>query len=484
MGLASAMGAKKHIYNPPSPPKAFPNRTYIDDDDNRKKILFISSNSCIGGVEKVVLSLLKNLDREKYHITMVVTRIKGVLHSEYEKHSDYCFYLSDSWQLKNFMKKFQFDVYNIFNSILALQHIDLMDGVVINSIFGDYSWKGHWYSLRIEQFLNFISQIDAVTTDNPSNIALFNGFPIHIPNGITFTAEYIPKDDKDYICWLGRDSCEKQPDAVIKTALANPELNFLVCISDLMSTSNNYLHIDKMKEIENIDLYVNANAETVKECLEKSSIYWNSSYSEGMPIAFLEGLANGCYPVINDIGDMPSVIERIGIGIVTDIENPANVKDYGKWLKEGIKEYAKDKEGTYWNIVNEGRKIHGIDQFIEKFEAVYEGELRADRTSIEMRAKRTSPGIRRQPIQNRIRRFTKNMNKGKFDNDKMKLATQLYFALFYLNIKKNVYWLHRVKNQNIDITVTELLDIAKKNINTIHFRKIEKYIAEIKKRYG
>ena len=58
----------------------------------KTKILYISSNTGIGGQEVVLKRLLENLDKTRYHVDSLITHFRGPLHGEYEKYSDNVFF--------------------------------------------------------------------------------------------------------------------------------------------------------------------------------------------------------------------------------------------------------------------------------------------------------------------------------------------------------------------------------------------------------
>jgi len=429
-----------------SPPKN--ERRY--NDDGRLQILFVSSNSCIGGVEKVVFNLLKNLDNKRYHITTIVTRLNGPFHALYKKYSDQCFYMVAHSDFKNFLQTNKFDIYHIFNSILAFAHIDQMDGYVVLSTFGDWRWDGHWYAIRRETFMGFIDQIDVITTDNPVNIKLFHEFPIHIPNGIDFPKKVNKKTfNPPIVVWAGRDSGEKCPEAVIETAAKLPGVEFHVAISDLMSASNRFFNIQRMKAAPNIKVTVNATLKQTNEMFNNASIYFNSSMTEGMPIAFLEALSFGCYPVVTEAGDMGDMVEKIGHGIVSDNDPKLN-KDYSKDISEALIRLKKKPVAIRKEIIRGLREYHDIDKFIETIEQIYRKEITADKTKLAMIASIQKKKGRANLTQ-RLKQF---IGYAGGVEDPVKFASYLYEALFDLHLNSNIYWLTRVKDMS-PVKITE-----------------------------
>lgn len=426
----------------PGPPKALASEKFYRKD-GRKQLLFVSSNSCIGGVEKVVLNLLKNLDREKYHITTIVTRLRGPFEKYYIEYSDVFYHMTANTDFRNFLNQNRFDIYHIFNSLLAIASIDYMTGdMVVLATFGDWRWEGHWYTIRKDRFLEMIDRINVITCDNPVNVPLFYDFPIHVRNGIEFPEKPKRKSLRPpVVVWAGRDSGEKCPESVIETARRMPEVEFHVAISDLMSGADGSFNIQRMKAMKNIKLTINANQEQVKEMMDNACIYFNTSSTEGMPMAFLEAMTYGCYPVVSDVGDMPDLIEKVGHGIVST-NKPATQKDYSKDIRQAIANLKKGPVKIPREIIKNVGEYHHIDKYIEQIEEIYQGKLYRDKTKISVVSKRHR-NEKRPELKRRIHSFLEDVTIFHQQTDSRtphEYAEKLYMALFDLNLTSNRYW--------------------------------------------
>ena len=53
-------------------------------ENNKIKILFRHRSMEMGGVEKVMLSVLNNLDKEKFEMTVLLNLNQGVLRNEFQ----------------------------------------------------------------------------------------------------------------------------------------------------------------------------------------------------------------------------------------------------------------------------------------------------------------------------------------------------------------------------------------------------------------
>ena len=62
--------------------------------------------------------------------------------------------------------------------------------------------------------------------------------------------------------------------------------------------------------------------EDVGDCLGDGHAFALSSVTEGLPVALLEALAAGLTPIVSDVGGMPEVVQRAGVGSVVPAGDP------------------------------------------------------------------------------------------------------------------------------------------------------------------
>lgn len=399
----------------------------------KKKICYIVSNSCIGGVEKIILNLLKMLDRQKYYVCIIVTELKGVLHELYEEYSDECYLIINKGELNNFFDNRSFDVCHIFNSILGMEILKkkMKPAKVVMSMFGDYSWPGMWYSQRIELFMRNIEYIDVITTDNPKNVELFKNFPVFIPNGVIVSQKkYMKNTNKPIILWIGRNSGEKRPGIVYNTAKSCPELDFFVAISNPLSKKSTY----GLESLPNATLLMDANEKMICSLCERSMVFFNTSLTEGMPVALLEAMSKGCIPVVPNVGNMLQLVEDVGI-VVDDLDET----DYGMYIKKAVEIYQKNPS-ICEKIVEKIYKSHNIDVFNRTVLDVYEGRMDGkDKTGILKKAGK----IVFIGIEDRLKTF---MSEKPWEIEKnIDFAMKFYRAVFDVNLESNPFWPNVIK---------------------------------------
>lgn len=452
--------------------------------DGRTELMLVSSNSCIGGVEKVVLNLLKNLPRDKYYITLAVTELKGVLHEEYAKYSDECYYFgSDAGEsFRMFLTKKKFNIIHIFNSMLALVNMELMHPAkIIVSLFGDYREDIYWFRMRKEAFIASMDRIYAITTDNPVNVGLFEDFPMYLPNGIPFPTEPPHKewDKRPVVVWSGRDSGEKRPPVLIKTAMAMPEVMFLVAIADFKSAGEGSTAIAALKQMPNVHVVVNATEQTTREMFECAWIYLNTSVMEGTPIAFLEALSYGCVPVVSGVGNMPDTISKIGYGVYTEGDT-YQIQSYRSYISKAIDVCRIWGDTVAATIKEKARELHDISHFMETIYKLYSDDpsVLRDKTRLLLKAKQ----MQREMVStnDRVKSFLKRFKANEFKS-RVVIAENMYRALLDLDIKSDHYWNERINNPKISDRklLEEIMYIYKYKVPHMVHRADKEYIDEM-----
>ena len=79
-----------------------------------KKILFVVESLSGGGAEKVLLTLIKNLDKSKYNITVFSIVKTGVYAKKIEKNCNVIYGLKEYSDYYNFFGKLYCVVFNLF----------------------------------------------------------------------------------------------------------------------------------------------------------------------------------------------------------------------------------------------------------------------------------------------------------------------------------------------------------------------------------
>lgn len=422
----------------PSPQRPLPTqkpilkKTLIIPKDERKRLCVFASNSCIGGVEKLTITLLKHV--KEYHKTVVVTEIQGPLHEEYERYSDVCFYEVDKKNLKAFLEQNKFDVYHIFNSMHALDLLPLMHGRVIMSMFGDYTNPQMWFTMRREAFIKNIQFVDVITTDNKKNIDILGGFPLHINNGIEIPAVMPIKClDNPIVAWVGRNSGEKRPEALLETAKSCSDVWFLVAIGNVFTNAGSIKLLNDLKALPNAVVWVNAEERVVDFILTHAAIILNTSIMEGTPVALLEAMARGCYPIAPNVGRIADLIKDLGT-----IEEDMTVVNFTPHIRGALKRCVSDPK-LPMKVRARIVETHDVTGFVDTMKRAYRGDIKVDKTAI-------------LGLANRIEIKNCNERLGAFlltepwkIKSNLEFAKELYRALFFLDLDSIPYWMDVIK---------------------------------------
>lgn len=402
---------------------------------DKKKVCYITSNSCVGGVEKLTMMLLKHIT--DYHKTVIVTDIKGAFHSEYEKYSDVCFFERSKENVKAFLETNYFDVYHIFNSLIGLDLLDKMDGRIVLSLFGDYTFPTMWFKMRKDVFIKNVEFIDVITTDNKKNVDILGDFPIQVNNGIEIPEIETRKrcSTEPIVAWIGRNSGEKRPDVLYRTAKNCKDVRFLVAIGNVYNVFNEEYTgtLQMLQTLPNVILWVNANEKDVYFILEQAAIILNTSMMEGIPVALLEGMARGCYPIVPNVGEVADLVE--GVGTVVD---DLSIQDYSQYIHEALIRCGGDPD-----LVNKVRdrivKKHDIENFVRVMKRIYNGDVNADKTVILAMANKIN-------IVNRNDRLDAFVSGEPWKlESNMDYARKLYRALLDVELESVPYWVNIVK---------------------------------------
>ena len=405
----------------------------IIPDNNRKRICFIVSNSCIGGVEKLTLTLLKHIT--EYHKTIIVTEIKGELHNEYEKYSDVCVFENRKEKLKAFLNNNHFDIYHIFNSMFALELLNEMHGRVILSMFGDYTNPLMWFQIRKEALIKKIENIDVITADNIKNIELLGNFPILVNNGIEIPSKEITKcTSTPIVAWVGRNSGEKRPDALYVTVKSCPDTWFFVAIGNVYTDVASTKTLKNLQNLPNVVVWINANEKQVDFILTHATVILNTSMVEGMPVALLEGMARGCYPIAPNVGSIADLIKNVGT-VVEDL----STEDYSKYIRESLIKCNNNPD-----LVNKIRDCviekHDIKNFVGTMNKIYSGDIDVDKTSILNMAERID-------MKNCDARLIKFLKEEPWNiRSNLEYGEKLYSGLFDVDLQSVSYWHKIIQN--------------------------------------
>lgn len=373
-----------------------------------KKILIFVDSLNEGGVTKVLLDLLENINREKYDITVMTLYNQGVYINEVKQYAKYtyCFNIPDSddhsvkaelyrkywggmlrlpesfmyrWFVKEkydieiaFMHgwstKFISGSNNKSSKKIAWVHADLVTWDRVDGVFKSLEHHKKAYS-KFDKVL-CVSQTVKEGVEKKYNVknarVLYN--PISREKILKLSNEKIDDikhSNKFKLISVGRLSKEKGYDRLLRVVkkLVNEQIG---CELLIIGSGKEY---DKLNSyIKNNNLEYNIKIVGYKEnpykYVKSSDLFVCSSLSEGYSLVIAESLVLGI-PVVSTKCSGPIEILRNG-------ENGLLVENSEEGLYKGLKEIINSDE-LYMNYKNravkEGTKF-GVDNFIKSVEEI------------------------------------------------------------------------------------------------------------------
>ncbi|MCM8785180.1 MAG: glycosyltransferase [Candidatus Omnitrophica bacterium] len=334
--------------------------------ENKIKIGYLIGSSDIGGTEKMILTLVKNLDKNKFEIIFFCIKGKGRF-TEKLKEENFKVYIVN-------LKKNPFSFINLF-FILKRENLDILQSFlfvanILGRIYGKIlgikliissqrstdPWRKwyHWFLERITK-----RWVDLIISNSYSakEILIKKGrIPRKkikvIPNGIQILENLEKVEKKDFI--------------VIGT------------IGNLKKAKGYFYLIDAAKivieKFKNVRFYIIGEGELKQEILKRIKKYSIEQYFvltgyveniydylrifdifvlpslwEGCPVSLLESMGYGIASIATDVGDVPYIIENGETGYIVKsgdykkmAERIINLIE-NKELREKIGQKAREK---------------------------------------------------------------------------------------------------------------------------------------------
>jgi len=192
---------------------------------------------------------------------------------------------------------------------------------------------------------------------------------IHPPVFIKLNKEYSIKEDS--VVSIGRFSNTKGQLEQIKIAERLQNVNFHI-VGFTNKKENYYLkcyNYVKDNKVKNVFFHINASYEDKRDILKRAKIFLHTTEDEPFGITIVEGIMNGCLPIVSDSGGQKEIvfldrlrytrIEEIREIIKEIIDNKINYEFNIKILQNHIKKYDRK------SFLNKLDKIYG--KFISEY---------------------------------------------------------------------------------------------------------------------
>lgn len=377
-----------------------------------KKILIFVDSLNEGGVSKVLLDLLENINKEKYDITVMTLYNQGVYIDEVRKYVKYkyCFNipaangnslkaklyrkywggmlrLPESFMYRWFVKE-KYDIEIAFmhgwstkfisgsnnraSKKIAWVHVDLVTWNRVDGIFKNLEHHKKAYS-KFDEVL-CVSQTVKEGLEKKYNVknarVLYN--PINREKILKLSNEEIDDikfSSKFKLISVGRLSEQKGYDRLLRIfkKLKNDGLDIeliLVGNGNKYNELNEYIVENKLEK----DVTLLGFRENPYKYVRASDLFICSSISEGFSLVIGEAMAIGV-PIVSV--DCPGPNEVLGFGKYGKLVNN-NEEDLYNGIKEMINNRALYKK--YKNKANERGKMFSINKFINKVESILDSE--------------------------------------------------------------------------------------------------------------
>ena len=336
----------------------------------KTKILFISSNTCIGGQEVVLKRLLKHVDGDLYQKDVLITDQKGPLHDEYEQYSDNLWYVKEvgSRDVYSFIfdkiREHKYDVVHlcnlwiIYDIILRIKRI-FPKTKIMTTICVDLYFHRDYFAQNIGLMEKVQPLLWASVTDAEINRRVLPNVTI-IRNGVDpdlfKSAEKTPKT----VAWVSRLHRGKHADLIPDIARRLPDYHFI-----MVGDRETEIYQDIVEnQPQNLEIKIELSEEEVAKELSTSQYFLFTSISEAMPLTIMEAMASECCVISEHVGDIPSVLKDGVNGHLVPID-----ADLVDWIAENL-----PKLDT--SVAQRGRDtiLNGftIEQSVKKYEFLYD----------------------------------------------------------------------------------------------------------------
>jgi glycosyltransferase involved in cell wall biosynthesis len=335
---------------------------------SKLRILYIVSNSQIGGAETCLKRILEDIDKSFYEVTVAVTGTKGALHSEYVKHADDVVYLENlntadiaTWIIRN-LKAVHHDVVHFINHwnlyrIIPYLKRRLPDTQFYCSLMVDFSYHKTKWQKEYNEITKVENDIDVFCSDANVNKKVFPNISI-IRNGVPFDTFSPAQKNSKKVVWLGRLHYTKNVESIIKLAARLPQYSFVV----IGNQANIYAKMISRASLSNLKLKLQLTERQVSDELADAQYFILTSKTEAMPITLLEAMSSGCCCVSEQVGDIPEVIEDgvngylVPVGVQPEDWIPKHIQSFDVSVGEAarktmLKNYSLDQTLKHYEFM-------------------------------------------------------------------------------------------------------------------------------------
>jgi glycosyltransferase involved in cell wall biosynthesis len=353
----------------------------------------------IGGVEKFLLDLIKNLNRKKFDITVVALSGSGPLYEEFRK-NDIPIFFSSSKKIPNSIIK---KLFWLFSTPVNFLRITLFlkkekPDIIINSMYKAdifslfYQKKEKVISIQhdmaeINPFLRYL-KIRALRKNNKiiaisNNVKdfLINFFHVDsskievIYNGIDFEKflSLQKNDDKwqpvfGVIARLEKNKGHIYLLDALKRLKDEGKYPQFIFIGDGKERTEIecFLRKYKLNNVEMLGL-----RENIEDIMKKIDVFVSPSLSEGLGISLIEALVAKKLVIASNIGGIKELIKKDQTGILVEPTNIDDLYSSINWVLEN-KEKAISLRNLSFSWINKNKHLFDIKNVSEKYSQIFD----------------------------------------------------------------------------------------------------------------
>jgi glycosyltransferase involved in cell wall biosynthesis len=367
----------------------------------KKKLIFIWNNFLIGGTERILLDLLKNLDKNKFDISIVTILGSGPMEEDFKglEFSVFFFgpkkypslaFLKILWflsipfivlKLIIFFKKNNPDV--IITSLYQADILGYLANLFFNkkmvSIQHDMVKKGsiiRWFKINA-----FKKSDKVIAISNDVKEFLIEYFEVTdskievIYNGVDF--EKFLSFQKTNDNWkpvfgiIARLDRIKGHIYILEAfkKLKNEGIKLPKCIFVGDGVERKNLEEFAIKnELSNVEF--TGEILNIGEYLKQIDVFLFPSLSEGLGIAILEALVTKTLVIASNVGGIKELIKDKETGILVKPANTDDLYKAIKWVLENKEEAIKLREKSFeW--INKNRQLFDIKEVAQKYSEIF-----------------------------------------------------------------------------------------------------------------
>ena len=382
----------------------------MEQTNNLKKIkiLYLTTSSKIGGVEQVILGLVKDINRDLFNIEVCTLSPKGLLHDELDtlKIKNYSLgIVKNNWvsiakafyRLYILLRKEKYQIVNswLFHASVMSTFISKFEKkacLVESRQYADYMYK---YNFKLKQFLDKISSqradhiiacsdaakeilVNYEKADPRKVTVVYNGTSI---NRFRFQnlkqreqiRENLQIKDKIVLSYTAHFRQEKGHRyllrAISKIKTQYPNIVLLLIGDGVLR--NELEVLTKQFNIEDNVRFLGYRTD-IPDLLSATDIYVHPTTNEGFGIAIIEAMAVGVPVIATNVGGIPEIITDEKYGVLVPAENPQALADaisdlimHPEKRKSMSEEERKHVEITFTNQIMANKYMAIYSQLVE-----------------------------------------------------------------------------------------------------------------------